>query len=127
MKTVILDTNFLLLQGRFKIDIFAQIVDLIEEKVEFLTFDSVVKEIKEISKIKGKNGVFARLALKLLKLRNVKILKGSKGDADEDIICYCKINRDVIVATNDVELRKKLKEIGIKTIFLRGKKKLDLI
>jgi len=125
MRTVILDTNFLLLPVQFKIDIFSEISDLLEEKVEFIVFDSTLKELSEISKSKGKDGTAARVALKLLEEGNIRIIKGQSKNVDNDIISYCKQNKNTLVATNDATLRKKLKRIGVRVIFLRGRKKLD--
>jgi rRNA-processing protein FCF1 len=38
----------------------------------------------------------------------------------------CKENEDIVIATNDINLRKKIKEIGRKTIYIRSKKHLAI-
>lgn len=117
---VILDSNFLIDILRFKLDL-----DNIKEicgRCELIVFDSVVDELEKISKSKGKNGQYARLALKILKLKNIKILKIEGKDVDETILNF--VNRDMVVATNDRELRKKLKVKDIKTIYIRNKKRM---
>ena len=47
------------------------------------------------------------------------------GSVDNSLISLAKEN-DGIVLTNDKEVRKKLKELNLKVIFLRAKKKLSM-
>ncbi|MHA1744119.1 MAG: type II toxin-antitoxin system VapC family toxin [Candidatus Heimdallarchaeota archaeon] len=117
MKRVILDTNFLISLAEFKVDL-DEIENILNEPYEILTISSVVDELK---KINNKN---ARLALKLIELKKVKILKVGEKNADKAILSLA--NKDTIIATNDAELRKRLKTLNSKTIYLRAKKYLAI-
>jgi rRNA-processing protein FCF1 len=100
---------------RFKIEL-EEIENLLSESYKLLTIDSVVRELKKIS---SKN---AKLALKLIDLKNIEVLKTKEKNVDKAILSLA--DKDTIIATNDIKLRKKLKTLGSKTIYLRAKKKL---
>ena len=117
---IIFDSNFLIDVARFRIDL--DILNEICGKCEFTILSCVLSELKEIAKSKGKNGTFAKLALKNLKLKRFKILKVKEKNTDNAILRVS--DENTIVATNDKELRKKLKEKGVKTIYIRAKKKI---
>jgi len=119
MKKIILDTNFLLLPSQFNIDIFEEMDRIFGKNYELLTTDGVIEELEKLSKSLGKDGVAAKIALELLKGKNIKIIKTKERDVDKGILKIS--DRDTIVGTNDKVLRKKLRKKGIKTIYLRGK------
>jgi len=124
MKKVILDTNFLIDLGRFGISI-DEIDRLLNERYELAVLNSVVNELKSIAGTQQEESKFAKVALMILDLRNVKIIQNDKT-ADQAFLEIGKVEKDVVVGTNDVELRKKLQQEGIKCIYLRGKKKLEI-
>ncbi len=71
-KIILLDTNFLLIPLRYKIDIFT----LFKEKYysfQLCILPETFKELKEISKFDDKLGRMAKATLKLLELKNIKI------------------------------------------------------
>ncbi|MEM5805109.1 MAG: PIN domain-containing protein [Candidatus Aenigmatarchaeota archaeon] len=121
MLKIIFDTNFLIDLFRFKI-LLDEIEEIFNEKVEFFTLNKVLEELKRMSQSKGKKGNYAKLALILLKEKNVKILDMRNKNTDDALINFAKKN--YVIATNDKELRKKLKELNFKIIYLRGKKKI---
>jgi len=124
MKKIILDTNFLTLPHQFKIDIFNEIDRIMEENYELFTLDSVVYELKKLSKSKGKDAIAAKIGLELIKKKNIKIINTGEKNVDKAIVAIS--NEDMIDATNDKILRKKLKNENIKTIYLRSKKYLKI-
>jgi len=113
---VVLDTNFLIDLFRFKIGIEA-----LEDFQIFLP-QSVMRELKLISKKKTRESILAKVALEVLKKKQVTILTSFKTKTDDDLIEFAK--QGYIVATNDRELRKRLKRLGFKTIYLRARKKI---
>lgn len=117
MKRVILDTNFLIDLVRFNIGL-EEIGKLLNERHEILTISSVIGELE---KINSKN---AKIALRLIEMEKINVLKTGERSADRAILNMA--DRNTIVATNDIELRKKLKKLGIKTIYLRAKKTLEM-
>lgn len=117
---VLLDTNFLIDAVRFKINL-EDIADLIGAH-ELLTLSSVEKELTRISKKTSQAGMHAKASLKLINECNIKILK-SEERPDNYML---KLDENVIAATNDIELRKRLKALGRKTIYLKAKKHLAM-
>jgi len=122
MKKVLLDSNFLISCFKFKVDL-SQIEDLLAEPFQLFTLNSIINELKTLAGSKSKDSKYAKLALKFLNSKKIKILKTNKL-ADEAILELA--DKNTLVATNDLSLRKKLKVKGIKTIYLRGKKRLEV-
>lgn len=121
MRKIILDTNFLVYCAKQKIDYKEEIRILIPGKYELVTLDLVVEELEKI-KAKAKKYAdkqAANLALQLLKINEVKILKGDGEYADKAII---NMSRDNIIATLDLELTNYLE----RSIIIRSKRKLQL-
>jgi len=127
MKKIVLDTSFLVDSIKFKIDL-EEIDKLVSQPYKLLTINSVIKELEKLSAKEGRDSKNAKIALKLVKSKRIKILKSkvlkSKGSTDKAIIKLS--DKKTIVATDDRELRKKLKNLGIKTIYLRAKKKIGI-
>jgi hypothetical protein len=124
MKRIILDTNFLTIPYQFNIDVFEEIERIIEEDYELVTLDCVVEELKRMMESKGKDAVAARVALELIKKKNVKVIKTKEKKVDNTIIKLA--DKNTIVATNDKGLRKKLKNKNVKVLYLRSKKRLAI-
>ena len=116
-----MDTNFLIDVVRFKIDLDS-IGDLIGAS-ELDTLSSVERELRKISEKPSKAGMYAKTALKLIKERDIKIVK-SEGRPDNAMLKL--VDDKTIIATNDTELRKRLKTAGRKTIYLKSKKHLAI-
>ena len=118
MKKIILDTNFLTIPYQFKVDIFEEIERLMEENYELVTLDKVVEELKKIKR--GKDAVAAKIGLELIKKKNIKVINTDVNKVDNAIVKLA--DENTIVATNDKNLRKNLKNKNIKTFYLRSKK-----
>jgi len=123
MKKVYLDTNFLIDLIRFKISL-EEIGELVNEPYQLALLNLVMKELKKISSSKTKESGYVKIALELLKPKNIGIVKTKEKNADRAMLSLA--DESAIIATNDVELRKKLKNLGIKTIYLRSKKHLAM-
>jgi uncharacterized protein len=126
---VILDTNFLFIPGELGIDIFTEIDKLIQEPYELCVTDSTIHELERILKetAKQKQGLNAKLALILIKQKNLKTIRSSSTEyADDSIIEYTAQNPKTITATQDKDLRNKIKKIPARTIKLRQKKYLEM-
>jgi len=120
MGKILLDTNFLIDVVRYKID-FDEIGELAGGKLTVVK--PVLNELKKIAAAGSKERGFAGVALMVLKRKNVEIIETGERRADEAIFSMAEKN---IVATNDIELRKRLKALGIKIIYLRAKKHLAI-
>lgn len=124
MKKIILDTNFLTIPYQFNVDIFEEIDRIMEEDYELITLDRVVEELKNMIKSKSKDAVAAKIALELIKKKNVKVISTDEKKVDNAIIELA--DKDTIVATNDRVLRKKIKDKNVKVLYLRSKKHLEM-
>ncbi|MDP6600431.1 MAG: nucleotide-binding protein [Candidatus Woesearchaeota archaeon] len=124
MKKILLDTNFLMACGQFKVDIFAQIDKISAFKYKLFALDKILDELKKIvEEQKGKHKDAAKIALKLIDIKNINIIKTKSNQKTDDIILDLAIKNDFIVATQDKELKSRLKEKSITLIILRQNKK----
>ncbi|HOM96278.1 MAG: nucleotide-binding protein [Candidatus Methanofastidiosa archaeon] len=118
--TVILDTNFLLLPGRFNLRI-ESIEDVVERKCKILIPTNVILELNKI-RLTGSDKISKEIALKLSE-RYDKI--NLEGPVDRSILEYAKNNK-CIVATNDMKLKSDLRKLQIPVIFLKKGARLAL-
>jgi len=122
-KKVILDTNFLLIPGQFKVDIFTQIEKLMEYPFVLCTVDKTTTELNKLAAAgKQKDKFASKLALVMIRQKNLKTLQsfGSKKSVDDIIVK--KSDSNTYIATQDKALRKRVRAKGAKIIGLRQKK-----
>jgi len=117
----LLDTNFLIDIIRFKVDL-EELTDLIG-KPEIATLSSVKRELTRISQGKTKVGGYAKASLEFIEKNDVRIIP-SNGRPDTAMPKLA--SEFTIIATNDTELRKRLKILGRRTIYLKAKKHLAI-
>lgn len=120
---VLADTSFLMVPGSFKIDIFQELARVLETKFELVIPQPVVEELKRIS-VRGspRERVSAKVALDLI--RGIKVIP-EQGHADDVIVRIAK-RENMVVATTDSALRRRLRKLGVPTIFLRERSHLTL-
>ncbi len=132
---VLLDTNFLVYCAKQKIDYFEKISKIINPKPEIVILSSVSNELKSLTEKskKTKDKESAKLALKILekrikekKIKTMKTEKKSDKNADDAILNLAKNQNNVIVATADRELKKKLKGKS-RILTIKQKKNIELI
>jgi len=121
---VLLDTNFLLEMLHYKLDF--SIFQELEEDVELFISSETLRELKSIANKKTKEGRLALIALKLIEAQKIKIVQSLKKEVDEDLLTLAK-KEGFIVATNDKDLKEKLKKENVKIICLRNKKKIEVM
>jgi rRNA-processing protein FCF1 len=121
MKTIIIDTNFFLLLT--KIDIFTEIRYLIEGEYELIITQKILNELEHLSK-RNKQANFGLMILKE-KLKDKSIKLHENLQHPDDFIPIFSKNKELIVCTNDADLRKKAKKAGAKVISLKANKKID--
>lgn len=125
MKKILLDTNFLMAWGQFKVDIFTQIDKISTFRYELFTLDKNLDELnKIIEEQKGKDKDAAKIALKLIDVKGIKIMKTKSNQKTDDLILDLASKNDFIVATQDKFLKSRLKEKSVPMIVLRQKKKM---
>ena len=121
MLTVFIDTNFFLLYLK-RFNIFKKVRELVPGMIYFMTSTGVLQELKSINK-KG-----IKLILRIIddaeKNGNLKVIPSPRY-VDEWLLKYIDGMTDnercnLIVCTNDAELRKQLKRKNIKVISLKN-------
>ena len=129
VKRIILDTNFLIDLFRFRLGL-DEIINLVGTPCVFLMVQQSVDELK---KIKDKH---AKLGLSFIDSSKIKVISASGRTADDAIISFIsflknnkkeKTLKNIFVATNDAKLRKRLRAIGAKVIYLRAMKQLKIV
>ncbi len=137
---IIIDSNFILLPFQFKVDYFNEIKSNVEGNLRFIIFQQVLNELESKRKMEPKATKFTRfLESGLLYLERkkkdyeIEFLENVKTDnetTDDFLLRMLKAlkeeSQNVYLASNDSELRKKAKKIGISIIFLRQKKYLSI-
>ena len=128
MKTVLLDTNFLLIPAQFRVDIISEIDRICVFRYNLAVLDRTIDELKAImDEQKGKHKAAAKLGLDILKKNKIKILKTKeKTKHVDDIIVKIADKDKTLVATLDLGLKKRLARKGIPLIILRQKRYLAL-
>jgi len=119
---VVVDTNFLLMMAQGVIAP-SSLNDAINASYELVTTDAVVKELETMSKREDLLAREAGFALKLLERLGVQVLRGKADSADESILTLAKelvqSGDRVVVATNDKNLRRSVRRLGVPTLYLR--------
>ena len=137
---VILDSNFILLPFQFKIDYFNEIREIIEGELKFVIFQQIFNELEAKKRRERKATKYQRFldaGLLFLEKNKTKykleIAEEIKEDNETtDIFLLRKANglkgedRRIFLATNDSNLRRRAKKLGLNTIFLRQKKYLSV-
>ncbi len=113
MKQVILDTDFILSCLTWKVDIKSELRRILDCNFEICILDKTIDELK------NKKG--EALALELIK--NFTVLTTARDKPVDDLIGNFP---EAIVATQDKELKEKLKKRKIPVITIRQKKYLIL-
>lgn len=124
---VILDSNFLFVPPKFQIDIFEGLMNIVNQRFEPVLLSSTYNELRTMAE-KGSPSLRkkASLALKLAERCSIVGVKQEIGEKHDDVILRMAGKWKCPVATNDRELRKKLRDNGIPVIFLRGRGRLEL-
>jgi len=124
MVKIILDSNFLLIPFQFRIDIFEELNDLLG-KVEPIVLSTTVEELKKMAeKSSAKKHMQFSAALNLTEQCEILEVKRESSESYDDVILRVASELRIPVATNDAELRKRLRKMGLATIYLRQKARL---
>jgi hypothetical protein len=137
-REILLDTNFCLIPFRLGIDIFKEVKRICDFNYTLLVPEEVARELLYLAESNSKTGRYAKAALSLLENKKVKLAKSkkvintsnlqhldeSRKDGDIAIIEYAQSHPDVIIATDDRLLKKRLS--GFELISTRQKQYLIL-
>ena len=127
MKTIILDTNFLVDCLSWKVDFFRELERICPFTYKLAVVDKSVDELDMIIKT-GKQPVKigARLSKQLIQKGRIKVIPTSKKGYTDTLILN-ETDKNTVVATQDQGLKRRLKSKGIPIIVIRQKKYLQLL
>jgi hypothetical protein len=111
---------------QFHIDIFQEIEYLLQKKVDFIVPSAVKQELTSISARGGEGSSEASLALQLASRCRVVEVSLQPEETVDDAIVKAAQKLSAVVATNDIELKKKLRDIPVPVVFMRDKSKLEI-
>ena len=114
---ILLDTNFIITCLKFKIDLFSEINRNCHFKYDIFILDESIEELKKLK---------SKLSLGLIEKFKIKII-ATNENLDTDSLILKTSDKDTIVATQDKELKRRLKVKGIKVLVIRQKKYLKII
>lgn len=120
MEKIILDTNFLMSIFELKIDIFEEINRIFSSKAELYIVEGTLKELEKFinSPLLSKKQA-AKLALKCITLKKIKVLKTGSTMLVDDVL----LSMDgYIIATMDAVLKKELRKKDTNILAIRQKK-----
>ena len=121
-KTVILDSSAVMMLFEFSIGLEDELTRLLG-KFHIVVPRPIFEELKLLSeKGKGKKKLIAKPSLKLIKKYEIVDVEGNGDDA---VLKLAKKFNGIVI-TNDRELRKRVKEFSLQTIYLRDKSRLVL-
>ena len=119
-KEVVIDTNFFMVPFQFNVDVISELEKLLPS-YNLTTPIFVINELKGLkNNSKGKTRMNANLALKLANSSKVEIKDISllENETVDDAL----LRVSEVLATNDIELKKRAKDKGITVAYLRQKK-----
>lgn len=126
MEKIVIDTNFLLIPIQFKVDIFSEFRRICDFNYKLYVFEQTINELMHITeKQSGKDKKAAKFALKLIKLKDIAIIKS--GQKSVDLLILQNLDKNTTVATQDFKLKKELLKKNCSLIILRQKKYLQLV
>lgn len=100
---------------RWRIDIWQQLAGH-----QLAVPNLVIAELAAISRGKGRPATAARIALRLVREKNLKILRVKEKAADAALLSLAK--KGWVIATQDAVMRDKIRKSKGKVIFIRQRK-----
>jgi rRNA-processing protein FCF1 len=124
---IIIDTNFLFVPSQFRLDIFEELNNLISQRVEPIMLSPTYEELQALTKSKSpKMRKQATLGLKLAEKCQIADVKRETSESNDYLILRIATEWKCPVATNDRDLRRKLRAAGVAVVFLRQKSRLEI-
>jgi rRNA-processing protein FCF1 len=123
---IILDANFFFIPSQFRVDIFEELANLLKQRFEAVLLSSTKTELEGLAKSNPQIGKQAMLGLKLAEKCKFVCVDKTPTETFDDVIVRVASEWKWPVATNDKELKKRLRKNGVATIFLRQKRRLAM-
>jgi len=124
---IIFDSNFLLIQPQFRININEELEKILNRKIEGIIISPIYEELQRLSKRKKiKERKNALMTLQLIKNFDIVKVERLQNETVDDLIIRLAKKWNCPVATNDKELRRRLRNRSIAVIYLRQKSRLEV-
>jgi len=117
MKCALVDTNFLMIPGKFKVDVFAELARL---DYKPLLLSCVFSELTKLASNRGNVGGHAIVALVRIDMKRPGMAE-ARGPADRALLIHAEKD-GCAIATNDMGLIAKAKMRGITILRLRQRR-----
>ena len=111
---------------QFNLDVFQEIEFLLQKKVDFIVPSAVKSELTALSARGGEGAAEASLALQLASRCRVVEVTLETNETVDDAIVKASQKLSAVVATNDIELKNRLKLLKVPVVYLRDKSKLEV-
>ena len=118
------DTNMLLAITQFKVGVFSQIREKLGRKTVFFVTKGILGELNKIGEKGAKQKREIELLKGLMKKNTVELVAAEAGNTDDGLLGLSE--KGFYVASNDKALRKRIKSLGGKNIYLRRKKLVEI-
>lgn len=122
---ILLDTNFIMSCVKQNIDFISFLNQNFEKIIVPEKVIGEIKKIKDNKKVKLRDRESASLALQMLDNSEIKIINLKEKKVDDGIVSYVE-NNNIVVATIDKELKKRLKG-KVKILGIKAMKKIDYV
>lgn len=124
---VILDTNFLFVPIRFSVDIFEELRRLLGEPLRCVVPRPVIDELR-LLKVDAGTALTREVDFALRLAERCEIAEGDleAGEVVDDHILRLAVSTGYPVATNDSELRRRLKGERVPVVYLRQRAYLEI-
>ncbi len=122
---ILVDTNFLLIPIRFKVDIFTDSADAVNDLTEFYVSSRVLDEIRLLKEKSKPNFVKELRMAETFSGECTLIDDPSDGEVDDSLVSLA-LREGMVLGTTDSELRQKARTAGVKVIYLRQRSYLVL-
>ncbi|MBT8172341.1 hypothetical protein KJN74_05675 [Candidatus Bathyarchaeota archaeon] len=123
---IILDTNFFFIPFKFKLDIFEELANLLNQRFKPIILSSTQKELQGLVESAPKVRKQVILAFEFAKKCDLVQVKKGLTETYDDVIVRVASKSKTPVATNDKDLRIRLRQNQVPVIFLRQKRLLEL-
>jgi hypothetical protein len=124
---VILDANFLFVPSQFGVDVFEGLSNLLNRRFEPILLASTKKELEGLAMASStKVAKQAMLGIKLAERCSFVDVDKNEDETYDDVIVRVASEWRVPVGTNDKDLHKRLRKVGVPVIFLRQKRRFEM-
>ncbi len=117
---LVLDTNFFISMVNYHISL-EDVLGILDEKNEPVILEASLRELEKLIKAGNfSERKSAKLALSIAKAKKIRVIGPEKGYVDDLLL---ELNpKEYVIATQDGNLKRKLKEKGFRLVVIRQKK-----